>query len=78
MTSTEGGCPPPAFAHRLTEGELEVLRHIAAGRPNKTIANRVGLATSGVDRRVSRIFAKLQATDRAHAVHIGHRAGLLR
>ena len=54
-------------AHGLTERELEVLRHLAAGETNKAIAAELVLSERTVDRHVSNIFAKLGVSSRAAA-----------
>src|SRR5215211_7460977 len=51
----------------LTARELEVLRLVAAGRTNKSIAAELVLSESTVDRHVSNIFAKLRVSSRAAA-----------
>jgi DNA-binding CsgD family transcriptional regulator len=53
--------------HGLTARELEVLRRVAAGATNKTIAAELVLSERTVDRHVSNIFAKLRVTSRAAA-----------
>jgi DNA-binding CsgD family transcriptional regulator len=62
----------PAQAHGLTERELEVLRHLAAGETNKTIAAELVLSVRTVDRHVSNIFAKLGVSSRAAATTFAH------
>lgn len=56
-------------AHRtdLTSRELEVLRHLAAGRSNKQIARELGVAEKTVKTHVSNVLAKLGVTDRTQA-----------
>jgi DNA-binding NarL/FixJ family response regulator len=54
-------------AHGLTPRELEVLRLVAAGETNKTIAAELVLSERTVDRHVSNIFAKLRLSSRAAA-----------
>lgn len=57
----------PAAAAGLTERELEVLRHLAAGETNKAIAAQLVVSERTVDRHVSNIFAKLRVSSRAAA-----------
>lgn len=76
MTSTEG-VPPPAFAHVLNTGERQLLNWIADGDGYKVIARRLNIHEQTVTMRAARMFAKLAARDRANAVHIGHRIGVL-
>lgn len=51
----------------LTPRELEVLRHIATGKTNKTIASDLFISERTVDRHVSNILAKLDLPSRAAA-----------
>ncbi|HSD25118.1 MAG TPA: response regulator transcription factor, partial [Solirubrobacterales bacterium] len=59
-------------AHGLTERELEVLRHLAAGETNKAIAAELVLSVRTVDRHVSNVFAKLGVSSRAAATAYAH------
>ncbi len=61
----------------LSPRELEVLRSIAAGNSNKMIAARLGISENTVKGHVKEIVAKLQATNRANAVFLAMRRGLL-
>jgi len=58
--------------HGLTERELEVLRHVAAGATNKAIAAELVLSVRTVDRHMSNIFAKLGVSSRAAATAFAH------
>jgi DNA-binding NarL/FixJ family response regulator len=51
----------------LTARELEVLRLVAAGKTNRTIATDLFLSEKTVARHVSNIFAKLRVSSRAAA-----------
>jgi DNA-binding CsgD family transcriptional regulator len=62
--------------HGLTDRELEVLRHLAAGATNRAIAAELVLSVRTVDRHVSNIFAKLGVSSRAAASAYAHRHGL--
>jgi DNA-binding NarL/FixJ family response regulator len=53
--------------HGLTRRELQVLRLVTAGRPNKAIAAELVLSERTVDRHVSNIFAKVGVSSRAAA-----------
>jgi DNA-binding CsgD family transcriptional regulator len=53
--------------HGLTERELEVLRHLAAGATNRGIAAELVVSERTIDRHVSNIFAKLGVSSRAAA-----------
>ncbi len=54
-------------AHGLTSRELQVLRLVAAGETNRTIATDLVLSERTVDRHVSNIFTKLSVSSRAAA-----------
>jgi two-component system, NarL family, response regulator len=61
----------------LTEREVEVLRCVAAGNPNKEVAAQLSIAEETVKAHVSRILSKLRANDRTHAVVIGVKRGII-
>ena len=58
----------PAVAALLSEREAGVMQLLAAGRTNGEIAVLLFLAPKTVKNHVNRIFAKLQANNRGHAV----------
>lgn len=61
----------------LTEREIEVLRLIGAGNANKQIADCLSISEATVKSRVTNILSKLGANDRAHAVTIGLKRGII-
>ena len=61
----------------LTPREIEVLRMIAEGLGNKEIASRLSISDHTVKFHISSIFAKLGASNRAEAVTLGIRHGLI-
>jgi DNA-binding CsgD family transcriptional regulator/tetratricopeptide (TPR) repeat protein len=61
------GPTAPAETHGLTPRELQVLRLVAAGRTNRSIAAELVLSERTIDRHVSNIFAKLDVSSRAAA-----------
>jgi DNA-binding CsgD family transcriptional regulator len=69
--------PSSVDRHGLSERELEVLRHLAAGETNKTIASALVLSTRTVDRHVSNIYAKLGVSTRAAATSYAHKHALV-
>jgi DNA-binding NarL/FixJ family response regulator len=69
-TATAG---PPV----LTPRELEVLRMLAEGEPNKTIAWKLGISEHTAKFHVASILTKLNASSRAEAVAIGMRKGMI-
>jgi len=61
----------------LSEREIEVLRLIATGKSNKQIADVLFVAEATIKSRVTNILSKLDASDRAHAVTIALRRGII-
>jgi NarL family two-component system response regulator YdfI len=61
----------------LTPREIEVLRMIAEGLGNKEIASKLSISDHTVKFHLSSIFAKLGAANRAEAVTLGIRLGLI-
>jgi DNA-binding NarL/FixJ family response regulator len=61
----------------LTRRELEVLRHLSAGRSNKAIAAQLIVSVRTVDRHVSNIYAKLGVSSRAAATSFAHEHQLI-
>jgi two-component system, NarL family, response regulator len=61
----------------LTLREIDVLRLIAAGNANKNIADHLGIGEATVKTHVTNILSKLGANDRAHAVTIGLKRGII-
>jgi DNA-binding NarL/FixJ family response regulator len=77
---------PPEVAIRLAEHlgdedltprELEVLRLIRDGSRNKQIAEQLSIAEGTVNLHIKNLVDKLGANDRAHALTIAFRRGLL-
>lgn len=71
------GRPQPGSAPDLTARELESLTLLAQGLTNREIGERLFVSVDTVKTHVSRMLRKLGARDRAHAVDIAHRLGLL-
>ena len=61
----------------LTDREIDVVRLIAAGNSNKQIADRLSIGEATVKSHVTNILSKLGANDRAHAVTIGLKRGII-
>lgn len=61
----------------LTEREIDVLKLIAAGNSNKQIADQLTIGEATVKSHVTNILSKLGANDRAHAVTIGLKRGII-
>jgi DNA-binding CsgD family transcriptional regulator len=66
--------PPDRGA--LSSRELEVLRLLATGRTNRSIADQLGLSERTIDRHVSNIFDKLDVSSRAAATAFAYEHGL--
>ena len=85
----QGGVLPPVGASRgqhgaptaapaLTERELQVLNGMSRGRSNGEIGRELFLSEDTVKTHARRLFRKLEASDRAQAVAVGYRWGLVR
>jgi DNA-binding NarL/FixJ family response regulator len=61
----------------LTERELQVLRGMADGKSNAEIGRDLFVSEDTVKTHARRLFRKLNARDRAHAVAAGFRTGLV-
>lgn len=61
----------------LTAREIDVLRLIASGNANKQIADQLSIGEATVKSHVTNILSKLGANDRAHAVTIGLKRGII-
>lgn len=61
----------------LSPREIDVLRLIAAGNSNKLIADQLSIGEATAKSHVANILSKLGANDRAHAVTIGLRRGII-
>jgi len=61
----------------LTPREIDVLRLIASGNANKEIAAQLSIGEASVKSYVANILSKLDAKDRAHAVTIGLKRGII-
>jgi len=77
LLSSSAPAPVSAEAHTLTARELDVLRMMAEGAANKTIAWKLGISDHTVKFHVASILGKLDASSRTEAVTIGVRKGLI-
>jgi two-component system, NarL family, response regulator len=77
---------PPQIAAELAEHagddslsprEIDVLRLIATGNSNKLIANQLSISEATAKTHVASILSKLGANDRAHAVTIAMKRGII-
>jgi DNA-binding NarL/FixJ family response regulator len=67
----------PALVESLTPRELEVLRLLAEGLPNKTVAARLGISEHTVKFHVNTLMGKLGVASRTEAVVRATRLGLI-
>ena len=77
---------PPQIAAELAEyagddplspREIEVLRSIATGQSNKQIADQLSISEATAKSHVANILSKLGANDRAHALAIAMKRGII-
>ncbi len=68
---------PNSDEQPLSRREAEILNHISEGLTAKEISSELDLALPTVRTYVSRLFKKLGAKDRAHAVSIGYARGII-
>jgi DNA-binding NarL/FixJ family response regulator len=64
-------------SERLTNQELEVVKGISHGLGNAEIAEVFGISTETVKTHVRHVLSALRAKNRAHAVAIAIREGLI-
>ena len=62
----------------LSTREIEILEHIAAGRRNREIGERLFISEGTVKTHLRHIMVKLGARDRTHALVIAHQRGFVR
>jgi len=72
-----GSVPAPAVKELLSDREVEVLRHIAAGLTNREIAERLYLSLFTVKAHARSIYDKLDAHSRTQAVARATELGIL-
>jgi DNA-binding CsgD family transcriptional regulator len=67
----------PARPAGLSVREVEVLRLLAGGLTNRTIAGELGISERTVDRHVSNVFTKLDVSSRSAATAAAYDRGLV-
>jgi len=70
-------CPPQPGRIQLSERETQVLAGLTEGKHNAEIGRDLFVAEETVKTHAKRLFRKLGARDRAHAVAIAFRTGLI-
>jgi DNA-binding NarL/FixJ family response regulator len=73
LAETEGGRAMP-----LSKREREILQKVADGATTRQVATDLGISPHTVKTHLERIFEKLGANDRAQAVAIAIRTGIVR
>jgi DNA-binding NarL/FixJ family response regulator len=61
----------------LSERETVILRLVSIGKANKQVAAELGLSEETVKGHLKSIFAKLDVSDRTHAVTVAARRGII-
>jgi DNA-binding NarL/FixJ family response regulator len=61
----------------LTSRQVEVLRRLSEGQPNKTIANELQLSEKTVKAHITAIFKVLNVVNRTQAAAVAREAGLI-
>jgi len=72
-----GASTPKEFYDGLTGREIEILKLIATGKPNKQIAYSLKISEKTVRNHISHIYEKLEIYDRAQAVLYAVRKALV-
>jgi LuxR family transcriptional regulator, maltose regulon positive regulatory protein len=75
--TSRGGVAAAGLVEPLTARELEVLELLAAGSPNRAIAERLVVTPETVKKHLSHLFGKLGVTNRTQAVARARELGLL-
>jgi len=65
----------PEGTEELTEGEMQVLRLVAQGADNRTVAERLAISERTVANRLSEIYRKLHVNNRVQAALVALRRG---
>jgi len=77
VTRGDAGRQPAPF-DVLNPRELRLLRLLADGHSSRSVAEQLTIAEKTVRNQVSAVLTKIGARDRAQAVLMAHRAGLVR
>jgi DNA-binding NarL/FixJ family response regulator len=71
-----GALPPRPDGHALTPRQMDVLRCLMQGQPNKLIARELGLTEGTVKIHIAAILRALRARNRTEAVVVARDLGL--
>ena len=66
-----------AIDDKLSEREVDILRLVATGHPNKQIAWKLSISEETVKAHLKSVFSKLDVADRTHAVTVAIRRGII-
>ncbi len=72
----EANASPDALLRNLTSRQVEVLRCVIQGQPNKLIARHLALSESTIKAHLSAVFRALGAHNRTEAVYAAAKLGL--
>lgn len=65
------------FSTPLNPKEAEILSHVVKGKANEEIGSILGISESAVKKHITSILRKLNANDRAHAVVLAVKEGMI-
>jgi DNA-binding NarL/FixJ family response regulator len=68
---------PPAWANRLSNREIEVLKCIADGLSTTEIAQTLFISTATVKSHIARLIMKVEVRDRVQLVIVAYRSGFI-
>ena len=71
------GGPGGGRSSALTERQIDVLKRLSAGQPNKIIARELELSEKTVKAHITAIFKALNVVNRTQAALVGREAGLI-
>jgi len=77
QATPETGDAKPERASTLTQRQIEILRLLSEGMPNKTIATRLDLSVKTVKVHITAIFKVLNVANRTQAGVAGRKAGII-
>jgi DNA-binding NarL/FixJ family response regulator len=77
LTAREGRKGIQPLADPLSEREIDVLRHLAAGHSNKEIGGALGITEGTVKNHMTNVLGKLGALDRTQAALKARELGLI-
>jgi DNA-binding NarL/FixJ family response regulator len=77
QATPEIGDAKPERASTLTQRQIEILRLLSEGMPNKTIATRLDLSVKTVKVHITAIFKVLNVANRTQAGVAGRKAGII-